>query len=515
VIPGKQYTPELVLAIAWRRKWLIVIPVVLIVAGSFVWARSLPDVYLSDTLILVVPQKVPENYVKSTVTTDIGARLRSIDQEVRSRTRLESIIEEFNLFPERRKTAVMQDLVDELNNHIGVNLQAGGDSFRVSFVSEDPQIAKKVAERLASFFVDASLKDRAVQAEGTSMFLEVEVDDAKRKLLETEEKLKEYRRAHNGELPNQVDANMQGMQNTQVQLMALRNDLDRERDRLGDLQRSIGELTAAAEAAIAAESAGTSRPPDSAAPTAGQLAQAEEVLRQMLLQKTPDHPDVRSQRSQIAKLQKQVDEEQAANTTLGAPADVVVTNPRVKALEDAQYAIKRLERSIEDGVAQEKSLVARIGEYQRRIETAPARDNELIELMRDYSTLQTQYNSLLTKRLESKMSENLERSQRGEQFRILDPARVPERPFYPNRPRMYLMGLLIAIGVGLGLAAVAEYLDRSLRSEDDVRLTLALPVLATIPVIEPAPRESRRSLFGSAAGILAAALGALPWYGLR
>ena len=125
VIPGKQYTPELVLAIAWRRKWLIVIPAVLIVTGSFVYARSLPDVYISSTLISVVPQKVPENFVKSTVTTDINARLRAIDQEARTRSRLERTIEEFNLFPEKRKTATMQDLVDEMNAGIQVNHGAG------------------------------------------------------------------------------------------------------------------------------------------------------------------------------------------------------------------------------------------------------------------------------------------------------------------------------------------------------------------------------------------------------
>jgi polysaccharide chain length determinant protein (PEP-CTERM system associated) len=513
VIPGKQYTPELVLAIAWRRKWLILLPVVLIVSGSFFYARSLPDLYLSDTLILVVPQKVPENYVKSTVTTDIGARLRSIDQEVRSRTRLESIIEEFDLYPERRRSAgvVMQDLIDEMNNYIGVNLQ-GGDSFRVSFVSADPQIAHKVAERLGSFFIDASLKDRAVQAEGTTMFLESEVDEARRKLLETEQKLVDYRRTHNGELPTQVDANMQGMQNAQMQLQAVRNNIARDRDRQIELERSIGELTAAAEAAIAAEAAGASRP--AAAATAGALAQAEEALRQMLLQKTPDHPDVRTLRSQIAKLQKQVADEQAANTALGPLGEPLVTNPRVKALQDARYDLTRLAQSIEDGVAQEKSLVSRIGEYQRRIETAPARDNDLIELMRDYSTLQGQYNSLLQKRLDSEISESLERSQRGEQFRIVDPARVPERPFYPNRQRMYMMGLLIALGVGLGLAAAAEYLDRSLRSEDDVRLALALPVLATIPKIKsPTPKRTRRLLFGRAVIMVATAFNVLS--GLR
>ena len=371
-----------------------------------------------------------------------------------------------------------------------------GDAFRVAFMSENPQTAQKVAERLASFFIDLSLKDRAVMAEGTSTFLESEVEQAKRKLLETEQKLTDYRRQHDGELPTQVDSNLQGQQNARMELQNLRNNVARDRERQIDLQRSIPDLTAAAEAAIGAETAGASKSPAAAAPTAGQLAQAEEVLRQMLLQKKPDHPDVRDQRRTIAKLQKQVADEQAGNTALGPLAEPSVTNPRVKALQDAQYDLTRLAGSIEAAAAQEKYLVGRIDDYQRRIESAPARDNELIELMRDYSTFQGQYNSLLSKQLDSQMSENLERSQRGQQFRILDPARVPDRPFYPNRPRIYLMGLMFALALGLGLAGVAEYLDRSLRSEDDVRLALALPVLATIPVIEPPAKSTlRRKLF--------------------
>jgi len=514
VIPGKQYTPELVLAIAWRRKWLIVVPVVLIVTGSFLYARSLPDVYLSSTLIGVVPQKVPENFVKSTVTTDINARLRAIDQEVRTRTRLEQTIVELDLFPEKRKTVPMQDLIDEMNGGIGVS-GVQGDAFNVSFASTNPQVAQRVAERLGSFFITESLKDRAVQAEGTSTFLKSQAEQAKNKLLETEQKLVEYRRQHNGELSTQVDANLQGQQNASMQLQALRNKLDRDRDRQGELKRSMGDLTAAAEAAMAQETAGAPR--SAAAASAGPLAQAEEELRQTLLQKKPDHPDVGILKRRIEKLRKEVADQQAANTALGSLAEPSVTNPRVKALQDAQYELEQLGASIERGAAQEQYLVSQINNYQRRIESAPARDTELIELTRDYSTYQTQYNSLLTKRLESQISENLEVSQRGEQFRILDPARVPDRPFYPNRPRMYLMGLMIALGVGLGLAVVAEYLDRSLRSEDDVRLALALPVVATIPVIEPPAKSTtgRKLFFGTAGAVLTLAAGAAAWFGLR
>ena len=107
MIPGKQYTPEDLALILWRRKWWAILPAIVITAGVYAWVRTLPNLYRSDTLILVVPQRVPENYVKSTVTTRIEDRLQSIQQQILSRTRLERIIQDFNLYAEARKVAIM------------------------------------------------------------------------------------------------------------------------------------------------------------------------------------------------------------------------------------------------------------------------------------------------------------------------------------------------------------------------------------------------------------------------
>src|SRR5262249_33449118 len=154
--------------------------------------------------------------------------------------------------------------------------------------------------------------------------------------------------------------------------------------------------------------------------------------------------------------------------------------------------------------AEQKRLRAVQADYQARLEATPARENELVDLMRDYGTLQGLYQSLLSKRQESQISANLERRQIGEQFRILDPARMPGRPFTPNRPRYYGMGVMGGLAVGLVLAGLLEYLDRTMRSEDDVRAALNLPVVAAIPFIRERASLGRRALVTVSAATAAA-----------
>jgi uncharacterized protein involved in exopolysaccharide biosynthesis len=221
----------------------------------------------------------------------------------------------------------------------------------------------------------------------------------------------------------------------------------------------------------------------------------------------------------IAELQKKADAEALARPVSTAapgltPAEVLKRNR----LAEMKAEIEKIDKQIATKVETEQRLRAAMATYQKRIEAAPGRDLELTELTRDYRSLQATYQSFLSKKEDSKVAANLERRQIGEQFKILDPARLPERPFSPDRPRFYLMGLAAALGVGLGLAALMEYFDRSMRSEEDVRVALNLSVLATIPVIAGASvtNGSRRAIAISVT-VGAAVVGAvaLAWRLLR
>jgi len=492
VIPGKQYTPELILQMAWRRKWWIVLPAIAISIAVVGWTRTLTDLYRSDAVILVVPQQVPQSYVRSTVTATVADRLQSISQQILSRTRLERIILDLNLYAAERKTGIMEDIVDNMRSKIAVQI-VKGDSFRVSFTSEDPRTAMRVTERLGSLFIDESLRDREVLAEGTNQFLEAQLEDARRQLVDNEKRLEDYRRGHNGQLPNQLESNMQGLHNTEMQIQSLGDSLNRDRDRLDAVKRLIADLEA--NEYIQAPTAKVAVPETAL----DRYRAAEAALAGMQMRLKADHPDIVRAKKALVDLRKAADEEAAAGPVSSDEPMTAAERLRRTRLNDAAREVATLERDIAAKVAAEAKLRDTLMAYQSRIEATPTRESELIELTRDYGTLQTMYRSLLAKKQESQISANLERRQIGEQFRILDPARLPVRPFTPNRPRFYTLGLFSGIAVGLGFALLLEYLDRSLRSEEDVRVAIGLPVLAAVPFIEQEGSPGRRALVALAA----------------
>ncbi len=515
MIPGKQYTPEIVLQIVWRHKWRIILPFLVIATAASLITYHLPNLYRSDTLILVVPQRVPESYVRSTVTTRIEDRLQAISQQILSRTRLERIIQDFNLYADRRKTDLMEDVVDRMRKDIDLEV-VKGDAFRISYTASEPRTAMRVTERLASFFIDESLRDREALAEGTNQFLESQLEEARRKLIENEKRLEEYRRKNDGQLPTQTDANMQGVHNSEMQLQALLDSLNRDRDRRQVLERLVADSSTPDSSD--SFSLRPVAPEDPAAASATeQLRIAQLNLQAMLGRLTPKHPEVLRMKRAIAELQRRVDTESGERPVSADPPASAAEKARRARLDESKAEMVNLERDIASKTAEEKRLRVVLAEYQRRLEAAPTRESELTELTRDYSTIQASYQSLLAKKQESQIAANLERRQIGEQFKVLDPARLPEKPSSPDRPKLYLLGLAIALAAGAAWAAAAEYFDRALRSEEDVRLVLNIPVLATFPNIRPSSRPKRRPVAGPvrAASVLLTGAAAVAWRLLR
>ncbi len=516
MIPGKTYTPEDILDIAKRRLWLIVVPFVLVASVTAFIAQRMPNRYRSETVILVVPQRIPESYVRATVTSRIEDRLQSIGQQILSRTFLERIIVDFDLYPVARRTQPMENIVEDMRR-TDISIEPiKGDAFKVSYVSGDPTVAMRVTERLASLFITENRRDREVLADGTNQFLESQLEDARRRLAEHEKKVEDYRRRYSGELPTQVESNLQVIQNTQLQIQALVESTDRDRDRRIVLERSIADASIVEpkiEAAIAPGPAG----PDAPVSIADQLETAQRALDALQQRLTPQHPDVIRAKKQVRDLTEKLEAVPARPTAAATPVRVTAAeSARQLRLRNLQAELQNVDRQIASKEAEEKRLRGVMTSYQARVESAPTRESELIELTRDYTTLQSVYTNLLTKREDSKVAANLERRQAGEQFRILDPARMPERPFSPNRLKINLMGAIAGLGLGLGLAAFLEYRDTTLRTDDDVAVAIALPVLAMIPLMVTTDEErlqTRRKwlMAGTTAAALAVSVAILLW----
>lgn len=518
MLPGKKYQPEDFARIGWARKWFIVIPVVLIGGGTFIYAHFLPDQYRATTTILVVPQRVPENYVRPTVTADVSERLQTISQQILSRTRLERIIEEFNLYSDERKTLIMEDVVErmrtrDINLNVASANRRGDDasSFTVSFISSQPRTAMQVTERLASLFVQENLEERELLADSTTQFLQAQLEDARRQLIEHEKKLEAFRRTHAGRLPSQANSNLQMVQTTQSQLMAIADAGNRDRDRLLTLEQGISELMKDAPVANAADG-------DVAdAPIAQRLEAARVQLRGLELRYKEGHPDLKTARRVVAELEAKADAE-----ALNAPVAIEPSGLRLPPAVAEKLNAMRLEAQeirtrLETRKREEERLRGQLSAYVGRLEAAPTLESELTELMRDYGTLQETYNRLRRNSEDSKLALNLERRQIGEQFKVVDGARLPERPFSPDRRRINTMGLAAGLALGIAIVGFLEYRDTTLKTDADVMVSLSLPVLAVIPAMLTAgerKRLKRRRLLLFAAGsaaVLLAAAGMVVW----
>jgi protein tyrosine kinase modulator len=477
VIPGKKYGVDDFVDIARRRLWLLVVPVVLATAAAVVQARLTPNQYRSETVILVVPQQIPESYVRATVTSRIEDRLQSISQQILSRTYLERIILDFDLYVPDRRTSVMENVVETMRRRDISVETVKGDAFKVSFVSGNPVVAMRVTERLAALFIEENRRDREVLANGTNEFLETQLQDARRRLADHEKKVEAYRMQYAGELPSQVEANQQVIQNTQLQIQALLDSLNRDRDRRMLLERTLVDAAAEKDPPAVVTTPGDTQETTLAA----QLEAAKLSLQALQARLTEAHPDLVRAKQAVRELE----------TRMAATPHTSSTSPRLSPAEAAKQArlsslrteMANLDRQINKKESEELRLRQSIATYQARVEAAPKRESDLIELTRDYTTLQQVYTNLLTKREDSKVAANLERRQAGAQFRILDPARLPERPFSPNRLRIVGLGAAVGLMAGLALVALLEYRDTSMRSDDDVLAAIAIPVLAMIPDI--------------------------------
>jgi polysaccharide chain length determinant protein (PEP-CTERM system associated) len=519
----RKYTPDDITQVLVRRRWLILVPFAIGVALAPFLATLVPEKYRSETLILVVPQRVPDTYVKATITDSIEDRLPSITEQILSRSRLERIITDMNLYPERRKRQVMEDVVAAMRddvNVIPVGDRDSTDSFRVTYVNDNANTARVVAERLASLFIEQNLKDRENQADSTSQFLDTQLQEAKQRLLEQEKKLEEYRRLHAGELPTQVAGNLQGIQNANMQLQAINESMNRAQEKRLLIERQIADT----EAMPVAPTVVSFGPGNTTVPTttAQQLEMSRARLNGLLQVYTPEHYEVVSIKRLIGELEtKLASEAPVSEGEIAPPPMSAAEAAQRKRLADLKAELLVNDKQLESGRVDAVRLRGVISSLQAKVDALPSRESELVELTRDYSTLQEAYSSLLMKREDSAIAANMERRQIGEQFRILDPASMPQKPVNQStRVGVTAAGAVLGLVFGLFAVLVLEFRDSSFRREEDVMSKLSLPVLALIPVMQSTREKTivqRRQRWIDVAGVavLLAAVGALVVWRLR
>ncbi len=444
------------LEIPLRRPWHVAIPFVL-VTGAVVGASFVqPSKYVSSTLILVESEKMPESFVTNVATERIGRKLQTVKQEILSRTRLEEIVSELDPYGMAGKASVTE-MVDWMRASTDVNIR-GNDAFSLDYIHRDPHMAQKVCDRLAQLFIDETVRSRKQQVGEAYAFIESELEEARRQLEQREQALRRYKEEHMGTLPEQLNANLSTLQRLQLEQQALSEGM-----------RSAMDRVALLESGSARSGAGT----DGRA----EILQLKAQLASLRTRYTNEHPDVQALLGHIAILER-------------TPA------PAASATAGTDGPLEAARAEVRNQRARREELDHRIAVFQARVELAPRTEQEIVTLTRDFQKLNENYLALLNKKLDTQLAAKLEQRWQGDRFRILDPANLPESPFYPNRLKFLFWGLAAGLAVGVGMALLADVLDHSIRSVRELEDALPFPVLANVPLIVPLHssdmRRSRR-----------------------
>ena len=481
-----------------KRRYLIFlvasIPVFII---TTVFALRLPPIYIAKSTILVESQQIPEEYVKATVTGYIEERLQTITQQILSRANLLDIIKKFGIYPEMQKNYATEIIVEKMRKDINLETIKAGNrrnlptiAFTLSYEGKTPVVVQKIANVLASLYLEENLKKREAQATRTTEFLQQELNHIKVQIDDYGKKISEFKKAHFGELPEYTSINIQAIEQ-------LSRDLDQ-----ADMQiRSLQERKVYLQGQLAAM--------QSASPTTEEgeefLTSPSERLRSLQLQLinlranlSDKHPDVVKLRREIEELEVQIRKPETTSESVLASAGL--GNPAYMNLK-TQMESARLD--IANLTSEKERIKKKISYYQKKIENTPLIEKEYESLNTDYTNAKQKYNEIMGKLLESQVAKGMEETQHGERFTIIEPASVPETPAKPNRPKILLMGLFLSLGLGGGLAFVQETFDHSIKSIHELDEFSHIPVLSSIPFMTTDKEVKRKRMIITSSTIIA------------
>jgi polysaccharide chain length determinant protein (PEP-CTERM system associated) len=478
----RQLTPADYVAML-RRRWVL-IAILTCVGGPLAYGVSklLPNRYKSQTLVLVDAPTVPSDVVRPVVTADLNQRLASMQEQILSRSRLEPIIRQFGLYPKDVAVKPMDDLVSRLRKDIEVTpVEAMAETrsqelpgFHVSVTLDNAKTAQAVCASITTMFIEESVHVREQRSEDTTQFLSQQLQDAKAKLDEQDAKLAAFKSRYIGELPDEEQTNLNLLNNLTTQLDAATQALARAQQDKSFAESMLAPQEQEWKATQAGKNPSTLQQ---------ELKTLEDQLTNLKARYTDDYPDVIKTKNDIAALKKQISNSESGKGSADGLDTPAIEPPQIQQL---RAQIHTYEQAIAAKQAEQDQIKQQIAVYQSRVQSSPAIEQQYKELTRDYQTALDFYNDLLKKRDQSAMATDLEHQQQGEQFRVLDPANLPDKPTFPNRRLFALGGFVGGMALGFGLAFLIEVRDTSLKTESDVEFTLRIPVLAMVPAIKSA-----------------------------
>jgi polysaccharide biosynthesis transport protein len=498
-----------------KRRWWILLTASGVILATVAYLSRLPNRYTSEATLLVVQQQVPLRYVVPNSTTEIAVALEAMKQEVLSRSRLQQIISDFGLYTKVKKRLEAEEMIALILRDIDIIPLANPqqkdnkdfNAFRIAFTTENPLVAQQVTSTLTSLFIQENLKSREAQATNTTSFLHERMDVAKKKLEVQEERLREFKLQHLGELPEQQQGNLGILTSLQTQLQNTMASMSRAQQ-----QRVYLTSLLTGYQAMGAREIPLPGTPEVARRSVNPIDAAEIELARLRSEKAslaskfaPQHPDITRTEREIAAAEAVV-EHLKANLPKVAKVDVsgqpavaqvaggVPDQPAVAQIK-SQLEANRVE--MENLSNDEKQLKASLAQYQNRLNLTPVREQQLTGILRDYDLQKLDYTDLVNKALQSELATNLEKNQGGQRFRLVDPPSLPAVPSSPNRLKLSLQGAAGGVILGLVLAFLMDLKDRSFHSEKELSRSFGAPIVVSVPLLFTPAEGRRRTWYGA------------------
>jgi polysaccharide chain length determinant protein (PEP-CTERM system associated) len=490
MVRNGEFELEDVKRVARRYWWILPLSVICCGAIAIGIANLLPKKYTSQTVVLVAKPTVPTEYVRPVVTEDLSRRLASMKEQILSRTRLEPVIDKFDLYSKDRGKVHMEELVDRLRTTIEISPlapMAGTEDrsmpgFSVSVTFNNPQLAQQICTSITSMFMEQNASALEQQASRTTSFLTQQLDEAKAKLDEQDGKVAQFKREYMGSLPEEQQGNLGVLTSLNSQLDATTQALSRAQQDKAFNESLLNQQEANWEAAQ------TGQNPDT---MEDQLHALQDQLTTLEALYTPKHPDVVKKRNQIEELQKKLAE---GPKTDSRPTRTPHGTTEPAQIQQLRASLRQQQLNIADLTKRQTQIQGEVHVLQGRVQASPMVEQQLKELMRNYQSALDFYNELLKKRDNSAMATSLAHQQEGEQFRVLDPPSLPANPSFPSLPKFVGGGLAAGLALGLGILYLLMLMDQTFHTERDVEVCLKLPVLTTIPLLEVSPTRNVSSV---------------------
>lgn len=534
------------LEIFWRRKYWVLIPAIILMAITVIVTYSLPATYKSEGLILIESQEIPQDLIRTTVTSYADQRIEVIKQRLMTTTRVMQIVNKYNLYAdERQKTPTTAPIVALFKENVSVDIvqanvtdpisgraKRASIAFKVSFMDKSPRIAQQVANELVTEFLNENVRTRTDRAEDTTQFLKLEGDRLQKEVQQTEREIAEFRDQYSDSLPDLLDYNLTMVQNTQQEIAATENqimvlsdqvttmgmqlsmipqtltpgattsgnttqvspeqaELERLRAELRSMQSRYSEnhpdlQRVKREVAALEAQVGASLSPRQS--VEAEITAAQSNLNNLKQRYSSEHPDVKAEEANLARLQQRLDElpAETANTPTALGNN---TNPvyiEVKAKIDAtQREISRLRE-------RQQQLRVKLADFEQRVVQTNQVQRAYMDLTRDHENKLNQYQQLRAKQLQAELAQTLESENKGESFTLIEPPQVPSKAEKPNRPKLLAMGFVASTGTGVGLAFLIEMFFGGVRGYSNISRVVGKAPLVVVPLILTEAEKSRK-----------------------